>query len=167
MTERDGTAFGRMMFALGDTFHEPVSELRVEAYFDALRDLPVEDVLAAGRRAIAESRFFPRPVELREMIAGSADDQAEMAWMAMRAIVQRFGYYTEPPTAAWLDAATQRAALELYGGWKALCTSLPADGPELLGYRKTFLATYRAYAARERRADLLLPTSRPAGYLDS
>jgi hypothetical protein len=165
MTEHDRTAFGRMLFALGDTFNEPVSELRVEAYFDALRDLPADAVLAAGRRAIAESEFFPRPFKLREFTEGSGDDRAELAWNAVRTLVRRFGYYNQPQDSDWPDEATQRAALELYGGWRALCSSLPADGPELLGYRKSFIASYQAYASRERR-DLALPAAQAHGYLE-
>lgn len=163
MNQSDRAAFARMMFALGDTFNEPVSEIRAEAYFDALSDLPVDDVLAVGRRAIAECRFFPRPVELREMATASDDDAAEEAWNEMRRLVRRVGYY-ETPT--WPDPVMARAALELYGGWKALCTSLPADGPEFLGARKAFIANYKAYVNRERRDALALPPGM-AGYLES
>jgi hypothetical protein len=165
MTEHDRAAFGRMLFALGDTFNEPVSELRVEAYFDALRDLPAGAVLAAGRRAIAESEFFPRPFKLRELAEGSGDDRAELAWNAVRKLIKRYGYYEQPPLSAWPDEAARRAAMELYGGWRALCSSLPADGPELLGYRKSFIASYQAYAGRERR-ELALPAAPVLGYLE-
>lgn len=168
MNSLDRADFGRLMFALGDTFNEPVSEIRVEAYFDALRDLPTKDVLAAGRRAIAECRYFPRPVELREMVAGSEDDQAEAGWNEMRRLIRRYGYLgTDGRGKApdFPDEATRRAALELYGGWVALCSSLPCDGPEFLGARKAFITGYKAYAGRERR-DLALPDGGVAGYLN-
>jgi hypothetical protein len=164
MRDEDRAAFARMLFAVGDTFNEPVSELRAEAYFDALNDLPIADVLAAGRRAIAESRFFPRPVELREMIDGTMDEAAEIAWGKVQRLVRSVGYTGTP---AWPDEPTRRAALELYGGWVRLCSSLPADGPELLGYRKQFVATYKAYAARDRREMAALPPSSVAGYIES
>lgn len=170
MTNSDRESFARMLFALGDTFNEPVSDLRTEAYFDALGDLPIMDVLAAGRRALAECRFFPRPVELRELIAGSTDDNAELAWATVRRMVQRVGYCNTPGENGypdWPDDATRRAALELYGGWRALCENLPASGPELLGYRKTFVATYRAYAGRDRRDELAALPPGAAGYLES
>jgi hypothetical protein len=161
MTNPDREAFARLMYALGDTFNEPVSELRAEAYFDALRDLSVEDVLAAGRRAIAECRFFPRPVELRDMVHGSGTDQAEVAWNHLRQLVRRVGYVGidgrgTPPE--FPDDAMRRAAYELYGGgWKALCERLPSEGPELFAARKAFIAGYTAYANHDRQADALLP----------
>jgi hypothetical protein len=163
MTEHDRMAFARALYALGETFNEPVSELRAEGYFDALSDFELPIVLIAMRSAMRESRFFPRPIELREFVEGSADDRAELAWTTLQRLVQSVGYYGTP---TFPDEAMRRAALELYGGWQRLCASLPADGPELLGYRKTFIATYRAYANRTRR-DLELPPTSPARYLES
>jgi hypothetical protein len=160
VTNHDREHFGRMMFALGDTFNEPVSEVRVEAYFDALRDLDAALVLAAGRRAIAECRYFPRPIELRELVHGNGDEAAELAWNALRGLVRRYGYLgTDGRGSApeFPDDATRRAALELYGGWVALCSSLPCEGPEFLGARKAFIANYKAYRGLEQRARLALP----------
>lgn len=154
MTTQDRDAFGRMMFALGDTFNEPVSEIRVEAYFDALSDLETPDVLAAGRRAIAECRYFPRPVELRDMVEGSSADNAEAAWNELRRIVRQVGYYNTPE---WPSEELRRAAMELYGGWRALCERLPSEGPEFFAARKAFLASYTANVGREKRERVMLP----------
>lgn len=164
MTNHDRQAFGAAMFALGDTFNEPVTDIRIEAYFDALSDLEAPQVLVAAKRAIAECRYFPRPVELREMVEGTADDAAEMAWNEMRALVRRVGYYGVPE---FPDEATRRAAMELYGGWRALCSSLPCEGPEFLGARKAFIASYKAYMGRERREHVSLPAHGVSGYLES
>jgi hypothetical protein len=146
MTTDDRTAFARGLYALGETFGEPVSELRAEAYFDALSDLGILDVLGAMRTAIRTSKFFPRPVEIREQIEGNPQDRAELAWNAVLRLVRRVGYYGKPD---WPDEPTKRAALELFGGWPALCEQLPAGGPELLGIAKGFKASYVAYAHRD------------------
>jgi hypothetical protein len=168
VTELDRTAFGRLLFLLGDTFNESVSDFRLEAYFVALADLPMAAVQRAMELAIRDARFFPRPVEIREYATGSVDDNAELAWSAVRRLVQRVGYYRTPGETDWPDEPTKRAALELYGGWQALCENLPASGPELLGYRKTFLATYRAYAARVDPSPVFRLGPRPlGGYFDS
>lgn len=157
MTEQDRPAFARVLFAMGETFNEPMSDLRAEAYFDALADLPIESVLEVGRRAIRECRFFPRPAELREMVHGSVEDRAEIAWMAVLREVRRVGFYGEPQ---WTDAATERAAMELYGGWKALCERLPGDGPGFASAAKQFKAIYGAYARRAVEPRPALPASR-------
>jgi hypothetical protein len=58
------------------------------------------------------------------------------------------------------DRATERAALELFGGWRALCERLPGEGPELLGIAKNFKAAYGAYVRRDQRMLERLPPSR-------
>jgi hypothetical protein len=148
LTEQDRGDFATLMLGLGETYGEPVSDARMEIYFNALADMDLSDVRKAATAHVRMSKFFPRPAELRDVLDGSPEDRAELAWMTVPAIVRRFGYYREPHVEDWHDAATRRAALELYGGWRALCSSLPAEGPELLGYRKAFLAAYRAYDNR-------------------
>lgn len=71
-TERP--AFAAAFAVLADTFNENVSSVRVGAYFDALGDLPLEAVLRGMREATANLRFFPKPVELREMAGFGAPD---------------------------------------------------------------------------------------------
>ena len=148
MTEQDRGDFATLMLGLGETYGEPVSDARMEIYFSALSDIDLSTLRKAATAHVRMSKFFPRPAELRDVLEGSQEDRAELAWMTVPAIVRRFGFYREPEREDWHDAATRRAALELYGGWKALCSSLPAEGPELLGYRKAFIAAYRAYDNR-------------------
>lgn len=148
MTDADRVAFVRAFLALSEAFSEPITDLKTEAYFDALSDLEIADVLPAMRDAVRECKFFPRPVEIRDRITGTPEDRAEIAWQAVLSLVRSVGWY-QKPDGRWPDAAAQRAALELFGGWKALCEHLPSGGPELLGYRKAFVGAYVAYAHRD------------------
>lgn len=155
MTPHDRDAFGDLLLGLGETYGEPVSEARMEIYFRALADLPLDAIRAAANVHVRTSKFFPRPAELREALVGSAEDQAELAWAHVLGEVRRVGAYGVP---TWPDAATARAAAELFGGWAALCAQLPAGGPELIGVAKHFRALHAAYTRRDQRA--LLPPSR-------
>jgi hypothetical protein len=150
--DSDRIVFAKALFVLGETFNEPVSETRAEAYFTALADLPIGDVITATRRVVAEGRFFPRPVELREMVEGRLDDRAELAWSTVLRLVRRYGYPGidgRGGAPEFPDEASKRAALELYGGWVALCEKLPGEGPELLGIAKNFRAAFTAYTRRD------------------
>ena len=60
-------AFVRSMLVLGEIYGEPVSDLRLEGYLDALNDLPGEDVLDALRASPRTCKFFPRPADIREL----------------------------------------------------------------------------------------------------
>lgn len=151
VTEHDRADFATLMLGLGETYGEPVSDARMELYFRALADKELADLRAAATVCVRVSKFFPRPAELIEAMGGSVEDRAELAWMAVQRMVRRFGFYSEPGRHDWPDDASRQAALELYGGWKALCSRLPGEGPELLGFAKQFKGAYRAYANRESR----------------
>jgi hypothetical protein len=142
-----------LMVGLGETFNEPVSDARMEIYFAALADLDIETVRAAANAHGRGSRFFPKPVEIRELVAGNVEDRAEVAWNAVVNLVRRVGYPGADgrgKAPEFPDDATRRAALELFGGWVALCEQLPGAGsPAFIGTAKQFRALYGAYARRE------------------
>jgi hypothetical protein len=151
MTTDDRHAFAELLIGIGETYGEAVSDARMEIYYRALEDLSLDAIRHAATVHVRTQKFFPRPVELREAIDGSMDDRAELAWGGLLRVVRSVGYYGNP---TWTDLAMERAAMELYGGWKALCERLPAEGPGLIVAAKQFKATYAAYARREARADV-------------
>jgi hypothetical protein len=158
MTQGDRKAFAVLMLGLGETYGEPVSEARMEIYFAALSDLDLPDIRAALNVLVRTSKFFPRPAEIREAVCGSAEDRAELAWSAVQRIVRAHGWANPPKDEDWPDEATRRAAMELYGGWRALCENLPAAGPEMLGTAKLFKSSFAAYARRDDRVPALPPS---------
>jgi hypothetical protein len=147
MTEMDRPAFAEAMLTLCETFNEPLSDVKVEAYFGALNDSDIGAVLGACRHALRSCKFFPRPVELREFITGSAEDAAEQAWAAVLGEIRRVGYIGRPN----LEPRALRAVNELWGGWQRLCETLPGEGPELVGWIKQFKATYASVDRAEER----------------
>lgn len=154
MTNMDRPAFATFMLGLGETYGEPVSDARMEIYFAALAELDLEEIRQAATAHVKLQKFFPRPSELRDAVFGASEDRADLRWNDMLRIVRRFGYHQPPPDDAWPDEATKRAALDLYGGWRGLCSSLPGEGPELLGAAKLFKASYIAYDRRAQRQGL-------------
>lgn len=67
MTDRDRLRLAKVLAILAEAFGESVSELRAEAYFLALADLPIEAIEGVSCEAL-NSEFFPRPRALRELI---------------------------------------------------------------------------------------------------
>jgi len=80
VTENDRATFAQQLFIAGEVFNEPVSEARASGYFAALSDLDVCDVVAGIVYAMRESRFFPRPADIRAFTTHTADELADIAW---------------------------------------------------------------------------------------
>lgn len=146
MTDQDRPHFAEAMHAMAETFNEPMSDIRAEAYFDALRDLPMGRVNAAVRLALRTCRFFPKPVELRELVEGSADQRADFAWGEVLEQIRRVGYMGSP---TFTDPAISDTVCQVWGGWRRLCETLPGEGPELVGWMKQFKAAYKTVSARD------------------
>jgi len=155
--------FGVMLLAMGEAYEAPVSEARVEILCRALEDLPFAAVTEAANTHIRTSKFFPKASELRELVEGNTDDQAELAWQWLQREIRRVGYVGRP---TWPDEVTQRAAEGLFGGWVALCERLPGEGPELLGFRKQFVALYGATARKAQQGELGPGREEAKGLLD-
>lgn len=151
MTNDDIVRLANALKALGETFNEPVSDVRAEAYLFALEDLTIDDVEYACRQAIKYGKFFPRPVELREAIEGSQGDRAQTAWMELVGEIRRVGWYGTPR----LTATTYATMEGLWGSWAYLCQTLPGEGPELLGWQKRWESAYGATSGRLERGELI------------
>lgn len=159
MTQHERADFATLLMAVGEVYGEAISDTRMELYFAALADMALADVRAAMNAHVQMKTFFPRPAELREAVNGSAEDQAELAWTTLVRLVRRHGWANPPKPDDWPDEATRQVAIELYGGWTALCENLPAAGPEMLGTAKLFKASYAAHARRGVRDAAALPPS--------
>lgn len=159
MTSQDVKAFSAVIGVLAEALNEPMSPVRIKAYFEDLADFDLERVCAALRQARRTCKFFPKPVELRELIEGTAEDAAEQAWGAVLREIRRVGWVGTPN----LEPRVLRAVNELWGGWQRLCETLPGEGPELVGWIKQFKATYLSVereTARQLTAETVHPNVR-------
>lgn len=147
MNELDRVPFAEALMTVCDTFNESLSDVKTEAYFDALSDYSIGQVSGAFRLALRQCRFMPRPADLRELIDGNSSEAADAAWGAVLREIRRVGYIGVPN----LDDRTMRAVCELWGGWQRLCETLPAEGPELVGWVKQFKGVYGSVERTEQR----------------
>jgi hypothetical protein len=143
-----------MLLAVGELYNRPLSSVSLDLHFRALADLALAEVERAITTHLRQKAFFPTPAELREAVEGSVEDRAELAWTALLRLVRQRGWINPPEAEEWPDEALRRAAVELYGGWTALCERLPAEGPGFAAAAKQFKATYASYARRAAREAL-------------
>lgn len=117
MQPADRQQFATAMYTAGEVFNEPVSEIRIEAYWHALVDLEIEGVLSAITYGIKSERFFPRPADIRNAIMGTAEERAEKAWSQIARAMRSNGRLQRPRE---LPSAIQ-SVIDSFGGWALLC----------------------------------------------
>jgi hypothetical protein len=140
--------------ALAEFYQVTLSGIQLDFYVEALEDFAPEQIKAAVRKAIKTHRFFPKPVELIELIAGSQNDRAEVAWQAAWAAYQKAGYYD---TVLFQDGAIARTIQAVYGGWVQFSEASRTLSPEMIqARRKEFLSTYRRESEKGREPMRLL-----------
>ncbi|HDL49746.1 MAG TPA: hypothetical protein ENH33_07310 [Actinobacteria bacterium] len=84
MKATDEVEFGTMISTLGAAFGTAIEPAMIEAYFMALEDIDIDVVGAACKEAIRTCEFFPRPVNIRNLvICGNRGLAAAEAWDKM------------------------------------------------------------------------------------
>ena len=154
MTEQDRPKLAEALAVLSETFGVPLSAVKVRAYFEALRDLPIAEVLTGCQVCLRTLRYFPKPVEVREAVVGSAEDQADLAWAQVLNEVGRVGWCGQPK----LAPAVAESVRLLFGSWRQACETIPSDGPEAVGWAKQFKSLHEARVRRASTGELPAPT---------
>lgn len=129
--------------AMYPTHPVPNPEAMVTAYQMALDDLPAEAVTVAAREWMRTGVFFPKPAELRSIIAerGLSLPSPEEAWSEVMSQIRAVGSYGNP---SWSCLAVRQAVDAL--GWRNICAS------EEIGIERAhFYRTYQAYRERTLR----------------
>lgn len=103
------------MLTLADTYNEPVSEGRAEAYFRALSDLPIETVEQLVTLVTRTSKFFPRPADLRELLPSAVPELGD-AWAELRRAQWSWRPWKHAPQVS--EAVSELVAQ--CGGWRSI-----------------------------------------------
>lgn len=112
-SDEDRLAFGRHLAVLAETFGETLTEPRIEGYFLALQDLELDAVRHAIETALRACKFFPRPVELRELAGDQAPDVGLIEACLVAHLRAHVGEYTAVPRDPFLRLVCER----LGGAW--------------------------------------------------
>jgi hypothetical protein len=150
----DRQSFIMRMTALCDVFRVEVSESLFEGYWIALHNLDVEDFNTAIVRALSESEFMPKPLELRKLAGLSTpDDLAIAAFQYARDAIGPVGCYRSPD----FEDPAINAAIRNMGGWVEFCMQ-DAEKIEVWGrkeFERQYLAAIRLGMSGDRVAPLV------------
>lgn len=138
------------MAALGMVLGAEPTPALTEAYWQALRDLPIEAVETAARRAMGECRFFPKPAELRELAGGQTPAlRAAEAFSHARKAISAHGRNRSVDFDDPIIPAVIRA---LRGTWLGWCNSHSEDLDTFL--QRDFVRLYVEYAKSPPEKDM-------------
>lgn len=141
----DSVEFGRRLAAVAEVFDHKLTPAKVALYFEALRDLPLVSIGVALNQAVKVLKFFPKPVELRSLAVGDAEDAVEAAWMACRSAMTRVGGYSSLITS---NAVLGETILAVFQSWPDAC-SLELTPEMWAAKRKEFGRVYRVFNGRD------------------
>ena len=150
MEEREYNSFAEVLTALAELFDTELSASKVRLYFEALRDLSLEEVRHAGNLIARLSKFFPRPADFREYVEPDLETRASIAWSKVERAFWRAGIHRS----VVFDDPVIHAVMDALGGWTRYC-NLPED--RVVWWRKDFERLYRLYSPLVRSGRLIPP----------
>ena len=81
MTRKDARAFAQEFTRLALIYERNYGDEAAavcQAYFEALAELPLQDVIVAARALVKHSRYLPRPSEWREAAVEALTDRRQV-----------------------------------------------------------------------------------------
>jgi len=129
--------FAKNITGLAALYEKELSVSLQELYWTLFADWTDDQFEAACQAAANKLKFFPKPVELRELVGGDQEAVALGAWETLHNAIKRIGNWQ---SVRFEDSRITRA-VESMGGWQAVCLWETKD----LSYRRhEFLRTYQA-----------------------
>lgn len=128
------------------------SSLAMDAWYDALSDLPCE-VANAAVKTMVLTEEFPSIAIIRRIavdVQGTADYDWSDGWKQVKKAISAYGMYDESGALESMDEATREAVKKL--GWQSICQS-PADSEETL--RAQFRQVYELTTSKKKEAAYL------------
>lgn len=140
MQTDDFEKFCELLAALGERFDKKLTPMTLKLDFAAFSRFTIEQIEAAVMTWYTTGKFFPRPVELIEMIEGKADSRGEKAWEKFVDAIRKGG---QMKSVFCDDPKLLRSVQLLYGSWIKACEELPPiTNPMHANHRTQFLAVY-------------------------
>ena len=140
MDSQDRERFDAVIVAMAELFDRKMSAIQLDLYFEALKDMSLEDFRKAANTVARTCKFFPKPVEFREQIIVGIDAQATLALDKVQKAFWDAGIYKS----VVFDDPVIHAVIDHLGGWIKYCET---PDHELKWWKKDFEKKYIQYAS--------------------
>lgn len=138
-TAQERSRINTALIALWEALDNSGREISIEkrrTYAIALAHLGVEQIEIACLQAMQQCQYFPRPVELIELVAGTLEQRAAIAWDKLYAAIYEVGAYKSVE----FDDPVISRCVQNCGGWQAVCEK------QVTWLKKDFMQAYKTFA---------------------
>lgn len=130
--------FSKALLMLGEIFNTEVNKLKIDIYYEILKDYSDEEIKKALNIVMRTCRFFPKPAEIIEIVEGKKDERLALIWERVKEVIRNYGAYE---SIAFEDRIVNQT-IEALGGWVSLC-STPVG--EMKWKQREFERLYRIF----------------------
>lgn len=142
--------FATLMTGIADYYRKELSKVVMGLYWEGLRQYDYEAIEKAMRAHTQNpdeaGRWMPQISDIKKMIGGGTQDQAQLAWSKVDKAVRMIGPWRD---VAFDDALIHRVLADM-GGWITLGMKTDDDWPFVA---KEFETRYRGYKMRDEAPD--------------
>ncbi len=141
MTENDKREFGELLTGMAEAFTQECSKAKLEIYFMALQDMPMDDVKNSILQIIKTrtTATFPKVAEIRSALRGDVESKAMLAGQTIERAILKAGPYAS----VVFDDPVIHKTIHSLGGWVKVCN---ATGDEWTWLKKEIVCLYKAHS---------------------
>ena len=169
MDKKDKKRFCELLITTAELFEKDLSTPILNLYFTALENFSIDQVEKALGKVIMLCKFFPKPVEIIELIPGGPGNLADTAQVQADIVVNAIKKIGPYQSVYFSDPVTTAVIQRCFGGWIQICTeTMEAD---LKWFRKDFVSYYQIYfrhniKSTDKLIGLIEDNNATKGYLD-
>lgn len=142
MEQMDKIRFAKCMAILAESFTQEYSSKKIDIYYQALKDLPIENIERAVWNLVntRTTATFPKVAEIRESINGKTEDRAILALAKVERALREVGAYN---SIVFDDPIIHKVICSFDNGWIGIADMTTE---EWIWGRKDFIRLYEAYS---------------------
>ncbi|MCX5829307.1 MAG: DUF6475 domain-containing protein [Deltaproteobacteria bacterium] len=105
--------FKELFTLVCELYDKKVSATLAGIYWETLKPFTDDQCERAFKEAMLTLKFFPKPVDLLEILRGKAEDRATLAWIKVIEAVRRIGHYQS----VQFGDPVIHSVFKFWGGW--------------------------------------------------
>jgi len=110
--------FLKSISVLESAFDKKISKSAINIYWSRMKDYTDNEFKKAVVRCVDELNYFPKIAELKNILEGTSEDEAELAWIYLLNKIEYQGHYQ---SVSFPDYPAVGAVVEGLGGWLEIC----------------------------------------------